>query len=138
MELFGPIALLRIVRKPDGNSRGYAFCTYKRFDDANYAAKNADGRRVDCRYILVDREFGRTKKDWFPMRLGGGRGGESRKYMTRSGAAAPAVEASLSGSVLIKEVKDEIRIEREKERDLEREQRLKKDFQREKEREREP
>ena len=37
-----------------------------------------DGRRVDGRRIIVDRELGRTKATWYPRRLGGGKG-ESRR-----------------------------------------------------------
>lgn len=40
--------------------------------------RRGDGRRVDDRRIIVDRELGRTKKSWFPRRLGGGKG-ESRR-----------------------------------------------------------
>ncbi len=40
--------------------------------------KRGDGRRVDGRRIIVDRELGRTKASWYPRRLGGGKG-ESRR-----------------------------------------------------------
>jgi len=42
------------------------------------AVKRGDGRRVDGRRIIVDRELGRTKATWYPRRLGGGKG-ESRR-----------------------------------------------------------
>jgi len=122
MSLYGAITNMRIVRKDDGKSRGYAFCTFKFAADANHAVKNADGRRVDGRNILVDREFGRTKKQWLPMRLGGGKGGESRRYVAKSGPTGGSIfEASLTGETLIKEVKEELRVEREREREVERE-----------------
>jgi U1 small nuclear ribonucleoprotein len=38
----------------------------------------ADGRRIENRKIIVDRELGRTRKDWFPRRLGGGKGDSRR------------------------------------------------------------
>ena len=40
--------------------------------------RRADGRKVDDRRIIVDRELGRTKANWIPRRLGGGKG-ESRR-----------------------------------------------------------
>ena len=36
--------------------------------------RRGDGRRVDERRIIVDRELGRTKSNWLPRRLGGGKG----------------------------------------------------------------
>lgn len=38
----------------------------------------ADGRRIEGRKIIVDRELGRTRKDWLPRRLGGGKGDSRR------------------------------------------------------------
>jgi hypothetical protein len=38
----------------------------------------ADGRRIENRKIIVDRELGRTRKDWLPRRLGGGKGDSRR------------------------------------------------------------
>ena len=37
-----------------------------------------DNRKIDGRRVIVDRELGRTKKSWYPRRLGGGKG-ESRR-----------------------------------------------------------
>ena len=42
------------------------------------AVRRGDGRKVDDRRIIVDRELGRTKKSWYPRRLGGGKG-EARR-----------------------------------------------------------
>ena len=42
------------------------------------AVRRGDGRRVDGRRIIVDRELGRTKASWYPRRLGGGKG-EARR-----------------------------------------------------------
>ena len=38
------------------------------------AIVKADGRTIDDKRILVDRELGRTKREWLPRRLGGGKG----------------------------------------------------------------
>ena len=38
----------------------------------------ADGRKIDGHRVLVDRELGRTKTDWTPRRLGGGKGEKRR------------------------------------------------------------
>ena len=37
-----------------------------------------DGRYIDGKSVIVDRELGRTKKDWMPRRLGGGKGNGRR------------------------------------------------------------
>ena len=42
------------------------------------AIDKGHGRRVDGRRVICDYERGRTKKDWIPRRLGGGRG-ETRR-----------------------------------------------------------
>lgn len=56
--------------------------TFKHERDADYAILKADGRKIDGRRILVDRELGRTKKQWLPRRLGGGKGGERLAALT--------------------------------------------------------
>jgi len=38
------------------------------------AVVKGDGRYIDGKCVIVDRELGRTKKDWMPRRLGGGKG----------------------------------------------------------------
>ena len=38
----------------------------------------ANGRKVDGRRVVVDYERGRTKKEWVPRRLGGGKGDKRR------------------------------------------------------------
>ena len=42
------------------------------------ALGRADGRNVDGRRINVDYERGRTKQEWIPRKLGGGRGDKRR------------------------------------------------------------
>lgn len=79
-EIFGAIDYVRLVKDTKSEkSRGYAFVTFVRERDANYAISKADGRKVDGKRILVDREMGRTSERWLPRRLGGGKGGESRR-----------------------------------------------------------
>jgi U1 small nuclear ribonucleoprotein 70kDa len=71
--------------------------------DANYAIQKADGRKVDGKRILVDREMGRTSERWFPRRLGGGKGGESRRS---------------DADYIVKEVQRELRREQQDLEDL--------------------
>jgi len=78
-ECIGSIDTVRLVKDNKGKSRGYAFVTFKHESDANWAIQKWDGRRVDGRRILVDREMGRTSTRWLPRCLGGGKGGESRR-----------------------------------------------------------
>jgi hypothetical protein len=42
------------------------------------ALAKGEGRRVDGRRVKVDYERGRTKSDWLPRRLGGGKGDSRR------------------------------------------------------------
>ena len=42
------------------------------------AYKDADGLKIKGKRILVDVERGRTVKEWKPMRLGGGLGGQPK------------------------------------------------------------
>lgn len=74
-EEYGPIKTVRIVVDLDGKPRGYGFIEFEREKDMRTAYKDADGKRVDGRRIVVDVERGRTVKDWRPRRLGGGLGG---------------------------------------------------------------
>ncbi|WFD25602.1 hypothetical protein MNAN1_000565 [Malassezia nana] len=78
-ERYGPIQNIRLVRDGQGRSRGYAFLLFERERDMRTAYSRAEGLRLDGRRVLVDVERGRTVRDWKPMRLGGGLGGQSRK-----------------------------------------------------------
>ena len=52
------------------------------FDNHNIllvALERANGRKVDGRRVVVDYERGRTKQEWVPRRLGGGKGGDNRR-----------------------------------------------------------
>ncbi|KAI5069960.1 hypothetical protein GOP47_0014303 [Adiantum capillus-veneris] len=74
-EAYGPIKRVRLVNdKESGKPRGYAFIEYQHTRDMKSAYKQADGRKIDNRRVLVDVERGRTVPNWRPRRLGGGLG----------------------------------------------------------------
>ncbi|KAH1266992.1 U1 small nuclear ribonucleoprotein [Glycine soja] len=74
-ESYGPIKRVRLVADKDTNKpRGYAFIEYLHTRDMKAAYKQADGRKIDGRRVLVDVERGRTVPNWRPRRLGGGLG----------------------------------------------------------------
>lgn len=72
---FGKIKKVRLVKDTKTEkSRGYAFIEFEREKDLKEAYKEADGRKISGRRIVVDVERGRTVKNWKPRRLGGGLG----------------------------------------------------------------
>ncbi|KAF7828840.1 U1 small nuclear ribonucleoprotein 70 kDa [Senna tora] len=101
-ESYGPIKRVRLVTDKNTNKpKGYAFIEYLHTRDmkglfrqidfsviilfaafeahpspVNHAAayKQADGRKIEGRRVLVDVERGRTVPNWRPRRLGGGLG----------------------------------------------------------------
>ncbi|XP_042436033.1 U1 small nuclear ribonucleoprotein 70 kDa-like [Zingiber officinale] len=74
-ETYGPIKRVRLVTDKETNKpRGYAFIEYVHTRDMKSAYKQADGRKLDNRRVLVDVERGRTVPNWRPRRLGGGLG----------------------------------------------------------------
>ncbi|KAG9440965.1 hypothetical protein H6P81_021130 [Aristolochia fimbriata] len=74
-EAYGPIKRVRLVTDKETNKpRGYAFVEYMHTRDMKTAYKQADGRKLDNRRVLVDVERGRTVANWRPRRLGGGLG----------------------------------------------------------------
>ncbi|KAL5224813.1 hypothetical protein ABZP36_011452 [Zizania latifolia] len=74
-EAYGPIKRVRLVTdKVTNKPRGYAFVEYMHTRDMKNAYKQADGRKVDSKRVLVDVERGRTVPNWRPRRLGGGLG----------------------------------------------------------------
>ncbi|GAY42727.1 hypothetical protein CUMW_069100, partial [Citrus unshiu] len=74
-ESYGPIKRVRLVTDKETNKpRGYAFIEYMHTRDMKAAYKQADGRKLDGRRVLVDVERGRTVPNWRPRRLGGGLG----------------------------------------------------------------
>ncbi|XP_037493981.1 U1 small nuclear ribonucleoprotein 70 kDa isoform X2 [Jatropha curcas] len=74
-ESYGPIKRVRLITdKATSKPRGYAFIEYMHTRDMKAAYKQADGRKLDGRRVLVDVERGRTVPNWRPRRLGGGLG----------------------------------------------------------------
>ncbi|XWS42043.1 hypothetical protein CRYUN_Cryun17cG0134700 [Craigia yunnanensis] len=74
-ESYGPIKQVRLITDKFTNKpRGYAFIEYMHTRDMKAAYKQADGRKIDGRRVLVDVERGRTVPNWCPRRLGGGLG----------------------------------------------------------------
>jgi len=74
-EAFGPIKSLVMIKDTTGKPRGSAFIEFERERDMRTAYKQADGKKIDGRRVLVDVERGRTVNGWLPRRLGGGLGG---------------------------------------------------------------
>lgn len=77
-EQYGPVKKVRLIEDEDGKSRGYAFVEYEKEGDMKIAYKQADGKKIDGRRVVVDVERGRTVRDWVPRKFGGGIG-ETRK-----------------------------------------------------------
>lgn len=84
---YGPVSHVVLVKDKLDVSRGYAFVEFEHSADLTEAYKDADGRKINGRRILVDVERGRTVKNWLPRRLGGGLGA-TRAEVTHS--APPA------------------------------------------------
>jgi len=74
-EAFGPVKSLVMIKDTTGKPRGSAFIEFERERDMRTAFKQADGKKIDGRRVLVDVERGRTVNGWVPRRLGGGLGG---------------------------------------------------------------
>jgi len=75
-ETFGAIKKVKLIHdEKTGKSRGYAFVEYERERDMKRAYKEADGKKIDGKRVLVDMERARTNPNWKPRRLGGGLGG---------------------------------------------------------------
>lgn len=125
----------RITNKP----RGYAFVEYMHTRDMKTAYKQADGRKIDNRRVLVDVERGRTVPNWRPRRLGGGLGstrvgGEevNQKYSGREPQLLTAGPPRLEEPKIREERHDDRERDGERDRDRERP----KDRERERSRER--
>ncbi|XP_061342349.1 U1 small nuclear ribonucleoprotein 70 kDa-like isoform X2 [Gastrolobium bilobum] len=124
-ESYGAIKRVRLVTdKATNKPRGYAFIEYLHTRDMKAAYKQADGRKIDGRRVLVDVERGRTVPNWRPRRLGGGLGttrvgGEevNQREQQQSRSEEPKVREDRHGD------RDrEISRERGRDRDREREQ----------------
>merc|ERR1740131_291890 len=75
-ESWGAIRSVKLITcSKTGKPRGYAFIEYEHERDLKNAYKQADGKKIDGRRVMVDVERGRTVPKWLPIRLGGGRGG---------------------------------------------------------------
>ncbi|XP_064399888.1 U1 small nuclear ribonucleoprotein 70 kDa-like [Halichondria panicea] len=78
-EQYGHIKAIKVmVNNQTEKPRGYAFIEYDKERDMHSAYKNADGKKIDGKRVVVDVERGRTVKSWRPRRLGGGLGGTRR------------------------------------------------------------
>ena len=64
-----------MVKDDKGKPRGYCFIEFERERDMRNAFKQADGRKINGRRVVVDVERGRTVNNWLPRKLGGGLGG---------------------------------------------------------------
>ena len=73
-EYYGPIVQSVVVSDKAGKSRGYGFVEFVSAADMTAAYKDADGRRLGGKRVVVDVERGRTVKGWTPRRMGGGLG----------------------------------------------------------------
>ncbi|KAK6150912.1 hypothetical protein DH2020_015844 [Rehmannia glutinosa] len=74
-EAYGPIKRVRLITDKESNKpRGYAFIEFVHTRDMKAAYKQADGKKIDNRRVIVDVERGRTVPNWRPRRLGGGLG----------------------------------------------------------------
>lgn len=123
-EYYGPIVKVCIVKDKQGKSRGYGYVEFESSRDLKEAYKDADGRKIQGRRILVDVERGRTVKNWVPRRLGGGLGGTriggkdvNQKY---SGREPPRSEG---GTAAASSKDRERRSSRERDRDRDRSRR---------------
>lgn len=77
---YGEIKRVRIVKDINTDvSKGYAFIEYRDKRSAEIAYNRGDRRKIDGFTVLVDKEIGRKDKYWVPRRLGGGKGGETRR-----------------------------------------------------------
>ncbi|CAO3582582.1 unnamed protein product [Absidia cylindrospora] len=85
-EEYGKLTMVTLVRNyVTGLSEGYGFVTFDRTYAAQDAYRDAHRRILDDHRILVDYEYGRTKKGWIPRRLGGGFGGKKESGQLRFG-----------------------------------------------------
>jgi len=139
-ELYGPIKKVRVIADKEGKSRGYGFVEYEKERDMKSAYKQADGKKVDNRRIVVDVERGRTVRGWKPRRLGGGlgftRAGPENANQRFSGREPPARE-DYPGGVPTDDRNEPKERSRSRERDRERDKDRDKDRKRHRERSRE-
>ncbi|KAK6125491.1 hypothetical protein DH2020_040761 [Rehmannia glutinosa] len=116
-EAYGPIKRVRLITDKESNKpRGYAFIEFVHTRDMKAAYKQADGKKIDNRRVIVDVERGRTVPNWRPRRLGGGLG-TSRVGSEEANQKHLGREPVQSGAISISE---EPRVERDREKSRER------------------
>ncbi|CAI9777729.1 unnamed protein product [Fraxinus pennsylvanica] len=114
-EAYGPIKRVRLVTDKETNKpRGYAFIEYMHTRDMKAGYKQADGKKIDNRRVLVDVERGRTVPNWRPRRLGGGLG------TTRVGGEEVNQREQLQSRGTSRSEEPRIRDDREREKSRER------------------
>ncbi|KAI4327583.1 hypothetical protein L6164_020023 [Bauhinia variegata] len=134
-ESYGPIKRVRLVTDKETNKpKGYAFIEYMHQRDMKAAYKQADGRKIEGRRVLVDVERGRTVPNWRPRRLGGGLG-TSRVGGEEVNPRYPGREQVQSGPSHSEEPR--VREDRHGDRDREKSRERGRDRDRERERSRE-
>jgi len=85
------------------------------------ALDRADGRKVDGRRVVVDYERGRTRQEWVPRRLGGGKGDKRRdrdterliRDLKKTEAALTERSRSRSADVATKDQADNLTVKEE-------------------------
>ncbi|XP_074309082.1 U1 small nuclear ribonucleoprotein 70 kDa [Silene latifolia] len=131
-ETYGPIKRVKMIHdKETKKPKGYAFIEYAHTRDMKAAYKQADGRKIDGRRVLVDVERGRTVPNWRPRRLGGGLGTTrvGGEELTQRSATREPQSGGPSRS-------EEPRVREDREREKSRERGREKEREREKSRER--
>nr|CAD1836299.1 unnamed protein product [Ananas comosus var. bracteatus] len=124
-EAYGPIKRVRLITDKVANKpRGYAFVEYLHTRDMKTAYKQADGRKVDNKRVLVDVERGRTVPNWRPRRLGGGLGSSrmGSEQIDQKNSSREQQQVAASGRLRSEEprVRDDRHLDRDREKSRER------------------
>ncbi|KAI3895613.1 hypothetical protein MKW98_025404 [Papaver atlanticum] len=143
-EAYGPIKRVRTITDKETNKpRGYAFIEYTHTRDMKSAYKQADGRKVDNKRVLVDVERGRTVPNWRPRRLGGGLGStrvggeaDNQKYSGREPQQVASGRTSRSEEPRSRDDRHDREREKSRDREKSRERGRERDKERERSRER--
>ena len=75
---YGEVVFARVVKDLEGRSRGYGFVEFSNNAEFLSAFRQASGKYIRGRQVVVDAEFARLNKNFRPMRLGGGLGTSRR------------------------------------------------------------
>ena len=73
-EIYGNVIFAKVVKDKNGKSRGYGFVEFGHRSDFLSAYRQATYKKILKRKIVVDAEYGRTRKGFRPTRFGGGLG----------------------------------------------------------------